>query len=81
MKPAEIDPKYKDFIKQIGEKVKELRKGKNLTYVDMAKKVGLSKNGYNKIELGKSNLQFQSLLKILSYHKISIFEFFESLKE
>jgi len=81
MKPAEIDPKYKDFIKRIGEKIKELRKEKNLTYVIMAKKVGLSKNGYNNIELGKSNLQFQSLLKILSYHKISIFEFFESLKE
>jgi transcriptional regulator with XRE-family HTH domain len=81
MKPAEIDPKYQDFIKQIGEQVKELRKVKNLTYVEMSKKVGLSKNGYNNIELGKSNLQLQSLLKILSYHKISIFEFFESLKE
>jgi len=80
MKPAEIDPKYKDFIKQIGEKIKELRKGKNLTYVEMAKKVGLSKNGYNNIELGKSNLQLQSLLKILSYHNISIFDFIESLK-
>jgi len=80
MKPAVIDPEYKDLIEQIGMKILELRKEKNVTYVDMAKKVGLSKNGYNNIELGYSNFQIQTLLKILSYHRISVFDFFQSLK-
>ena len=80
MKPAEIDPEYKDLIEQIGMKILELRKEKNVTYVDMAKKVGLSKNGYNNIELVYSNFQIQTLLKILSYHRISVFDFFQSLK-
>lgn len=80
MKPAEIDSNYKDFIKCIGKKIKELRKEKDITYVEMAKKVGLSKNGYNNIELGNSNFQFQTLLQILSYHDITVSDFFESLK-
>ena len=80
MKPAEIDPDYSELMKQIGEQIKELRKKRGISYTEMAEEIGISRNGYNNIELAKSNFQFLSLLRILKFHDVSIFQFFESLK-
>lgn len=81
MKPAEIDPDYSELMTQIGEQIKELRKKRGISYTEMAEEIGLSRNGYNNIELAKSNFQFLTLLRILKYHDVSIFYFFESLKQ
>jgi transcriptional regulator with XRE-family HTH domain len=80
MKPAEIDPDYSDLMMQIGEQIKELRKKRGISYTEMAEEIGISRNGYNNIELAKSNFQFLTLLRILKYHDVSVFQFFESLK-
>lgn len=55
MKPAEIDPDYCELMTQIGEQIKELRKKRGISYTEMAEEIGLSRNGYNNIELAKSN--------------------------
>jgi transcriptional regulator with XRE-family HTH domain len=80
MKPAEIDPDYSELMMQIGEHLKELRKKRGISYTEMAEEIGISRNGYNNIELAKSNFQFLTLLRILKYHDVSVFQFFESLK-
>lgn len=80
MKPAEVDPRYQELMLAIGEKIKDLRKEKNISYIKMAEKIGISRNGYNNIELAKSNFQFETLYRIISYHHINVFDFFESLK-
>jgi len=80
MKTVEIDPEFKDLIEAIGEKIKDLRKKKGVSYTTLAKKIGISRNGYNNIELAKSNFQFFTLLRILKYHNISFFQFIDSLK-
>ncbi len=79
MKPAMIDPIYSDLMLAIGERIKDLRKEKNISYEKMAEKIGISRNSYNAIELGKTNFQFLTLLRILKYHKISVFQFFDSI--
>ncbi len=81
MKPFENDPRYNELMLVIGEKIKDLRKKSGMSYIEMAKKIGLSRNGYNNIELAKSNFQFFSLLRILSYHEIDFFDFINSLKQ
>lgn len=80
MKPAKIEPEYQDLMLAIGEKIKELRKRKNISYTNIAEEIGVSRNGYNNIELGRTNFQFVTLLRILSHHEISVFQFFDSLK-
>ncbi|MGI6311431.1 MAG: helix-turn-helix transcriptional regulator [Bacteroidales bacterium] len=80
MKPAEIDYIYKELLLEVGEKIKDLRKTRSISYTQISKEIGISRNGYNNIELGKSNFQIMTLLRILSYHNISIFDFFESIK-
>ena len=80
MKNIEIAPEHKDLIKTIGAKIRELRKEKGISYSKIAEEMGISRNGYNNLELAKTNFQFLTLLRVLSYHKISVFDFFESLK-
>lgn len=80
MKPAGIDSTYSDMMLAIGEKIKDLRKEKNFSYEKMAEKIGISRNAYNAIELGKTNFQLLTLLRILKYHNISVFQFFDSIK-
>ena len=80
MKNIEFDPEYDELMKSIGNKLKDLRKKQGVSYTTLAKKMGISRNGYNNIELAKSNFQFLTLLRILKYHNISFFQFFESLK-
>ena len=80
MKPVEIDPTYNELMLAIGEMIKDLRKKKGISYTEMAEEIGISRNGYNNIELAKSNFQFLTLLRILKYHDLTVFEFFASLK-
>jgi transcriptional regulator with XRE-family HTH domain len=80
MKPTEIDPAHNALMLQIGEQIKELRKKRGISYTEMAEEIGISRNGYNNIELAKSNFQFITLLRILKYHGVSIIQFFESLE-
>ena len=80
MKNFEIDPEYQDLLKAIGDRIKDLRKKKGVSYITLAKEVGMSRNGYNKIELAKSNLQLITLIRILRYHNTSFFQFIDSMK-
>jgi len=81
MKTAQTDPDGNELMVRIGEKIRELRKQKNISYEKLAKEIGLDRNTVNLIELGKTNFKFQTLLSILSYHKISVFDFFKSLEQ
>ena len=81
MKTAQTDPDDNELMLKIGQKIRELRKQKNISYEKLAKEIGLDRNTVNLIELGKTNFQFQTLLRILSYHKVSVFDFFKSLEQ
>ena len=80
MRPLLEDLAYYDLLNSIGEKVKELRKGKGISYKKLASEVGISRNCYNNLERGETNFQFETLYRIISYHHITVFDFFESLK-
>ena len=79
MKPKEIPFDHQDIFREIGKRVKELRKGKGLTYIELAKQIGMSRNAYNHLELGISNFQFITLLEVLKYHGIGLNDFFKDL--
>lgn len=78
-RPKEIAPEHQALMKEIGKKIKELRISKNNGYIEMAKEIGISRNNYNLIELGKIYFKFSTFLKILEYHEISVSEFFKDL--
>jgi DNA-binding XRE family transcriptional regulator len=79
MKPKEISPDHQVLMIEIGRRIKELRKAKQLSYIELATQIGISRNTYNQLELGIINFQFGTLLAVLKYHGISLSEFFKDL--
>lgn len=78
-KPKEIAPEHQEMMKAIGQKIRALRIAEKKGYEDMAKEIGISRNNYNLMELGKIYFKFSTLLRILDYHKISVSKFFKKL--
>ena len=58
--------------KPIGERLKDIRKSKGLTQVEMAIKLGLAPHYYNSIECGKSNPGLKTLRKFAELTKTPI---------
>lgn len=79
MRPKDIPIEHQELMIKIGKKIRELRKDKGLSYIELAEQIGISRNSYNQIELGVSNFQFISLLSILKYYGISISDFFKDI--
>lgn len=79
MKPKEILPDHQELFLEIGRRIKEIRKTKGLSYIQLAEQIGISRNSYNQLELGISNFQFKTLLTVLKYHGIELTDFFKDL--
>lgn len=54
------------------ERLKELRKEKNLTQPDIAQMLGISATAYSKYELGKSKPDIDSLVKLSKFYEVSL---------
>lgn len=52
--------------KDIGQLIKELRKGLNLTQDEISEKIGISRSNYSQIERGNSMPTFVNLKKIVN---------------
>jgi DNA-binding XRE family transcriptional regulator len=82
-KPDEISDEQKDFMVRLGKKIKQLRLDQKKSYEALALEMGLPRNTYYNIEVGKLNFQFSSLCQILLYykrqHNISSEEIFKDL--
>ena len=79
MKHREIKPEHQELMKEIGKRIKKLRTERELSYKEMAKAMGLSRNAYNAIELGNVYFNFSSLLLIANHHNISITKLIDGL--
>ncbi len=79
----DISPEQKELMIKLGKKLRELRKDKHKSYEVMAKDIGIPRNTYNLLELGKLNFQFSTLYPILKYYKkyynLSVNDFFKDL--
>lgn len=63
--------------KEIGNKIKEVRRKKNLTLAELSKKVGISVSFLSQIENGKVSLTLLTLSKIAAALEIPMKDFFE----
>lgn len=52
------------FIKKVGLRIKELRKERNLTQLDLAAKSDMEESALQRIEAGRTNPTLKTLLKI-----------------
>jgi len=82
-KPDNISEEQKTLMKQLGKKIKKLRKDQKKGYIQLSEEIGIPRNTYYNMECGTLNFQFSSLVQILMYyknqHSILPEEFFKDL--
>lgn len=65
--------------KRLGQRIKELRKGKNMTQEDLAFRVGVDGSYMGFVERGEKNPTLKKLIKITQALKVSLSELFKSI--
>ena len=68
--------RYTKEIKAFGEVVKSIRKDKGLTQLDVALEMGIERSEISKIENGKLNIEFRTIVKLAIALKVELSEFF-----
>lgn len=80
MKRTENIPlEHQELLIKVGNRIKQLRKDRQMTYEAIAKEIGLNRTTYNLMEQGKLNFQFSTLMLIIEYHNLTVSEFFKDL--
>lgn len=65
---------------EIYKKLKELRKSANLTQVELAEKLNISRVNYTRYENGKVRPDYETLIKIADFYDVSLDEIFDRKK-
>lgn len=58
----------------LGTKIALMRRDKNLTQTQVADKLGVSQNAYNKWESGKAKPSMENLMKVAEFYDKDIYE-------
>lgn len=67
----------KKFLKNIGKKIKDLRKEQNLSQEKLAEKVGISRNYMGMIERAEINIPILTLYKLADALNIKVKNLFD----
>lgn len=68
-KPAQIE--------MVGRKIRQLRRQRKLTQVELAEKIGIHQSDLSRMEQGEYKVGLDTLIRILQTFDLSIGEFFE----
>ena len=65
---------HKTYLLKIGRNIKELRKDKGISQVELAYMCNFEKTNMSRIESGNNNLTIKTLLKIAEALDVSLFD-------
>ena len=65
------------FLREVGNKIRQHRKSKKLTLLDVAIKANLEENAVQRVETGRINSTLKTLLKIATALEIEFKELFD----
>jgi len=77
--PKEIKADHQEFIKKIGDRLKQIRENKKMSASRLARDSKLSRNLYHQMEHGRVYFTISSLLRILDTLEVSSSDFFKDL--
>jgi len=66
-------------IQLVGRKIRELRKERKLTQVELSARLGIQQSDLSRMEKGEYRVSLDTLFRILAEFKMSIGEFFEDV--
>jgi transcriptional regulator with XRE-family HTH domain len=68
-------------LELVGRKIRQLRRQRKLTQVELAEKIGIHQSDLSRMEQGEYKVGLDTLLKILQTFDLSIGDFFEEHDE
>jgi transcriptional regulator with XRE-family HTH domain len=68
-------------IQLVGRKIRELRKERKLTQVELSARLGIQQSDLSRMEKGEYRVSLDTLFRILAEFKMSIGEFFEDVAQ
>ena len=68
-------------IQLVGRKIRELRKERKLTQVELSARLGIQQSDLSRMEQGEYRVSLDTLFRILAEFKMSIGEFFEDVAQ
>jgi len=68
-------------LELVGRKIRQLRRQRKLTQVELAEKIGIHQSDLSRMEQGEYKVGLDTLLKILGTFDLSIGDFFEEHEE
>ena len=77
--PKEVKAEHQEFIKKVGDRLKQIRESKELSAARLAKDSNLSRNLYHQMEHGRVYFTISSLLRVLDALEVKASEFFKKL--
>jgi transcriptional regulator with XRE-family HTH domain len=75
------DASSKRLLKELGLRIRDLRRAKGLSQEDLADKCGVHRTFMGTVERGESNLSFSNILKVASTLGISLSALFEGVDQ
>jgi transcriptional regulator with XRE-family HTH domain len=72
-----VEDRYTVEIKAFGKKVKEARLRCSMTQLDLSVAIGKDRSEISKIENGKINIEFNTLVRLADALKLEIYDFFK----
>ena len=71
-----MEDQYTNELIKFGQQVRRLRKLKDMTQIDLELKCGISNGDISRIENGKKNLEFYTIIKLADALKVQLYELF-----
>ena len=68
-------------LELVGRKIRQLRRQRKLTQVELAEKIGIHQSDLSRMEQGEYKVGLDTLLKILGTFNLGIGEFFEGVAQ
>lgn len=76
--PSILFPENVRQVHLVGRKIRELRKERRLTQVELSTRLGIQQSDLSRMEKGEYRVSLDTLFKILAEFKMGIGEFFEA---
>ena len=77
MSERRTDPEYQAYNRKVGERIKELRRDKNLSQEEFAAEVGLSRSYLSLLETAKQDPSLSTLFRVAKVLRMSVSELLE----
>src|ERR1700704_1608264 len=78
---ATLDTQKIRQVQLVGRKIRELRKERKLTQVELSARLGIQQSDLSRMEKGEYRVSLDTLFRILAEFRMSIGEFFEGVAQ